>query len=218
MLEFLPSLLQGTLITVEITVGASLLAIVIGVVVGLAKLSRNRIVRAPAIAYIEFFRGTSLLVQLFWWFFVLPHFGIFLPPLVVGIMGIGMNVGAYGAEVVRGAIEAVPRGQYEAATALNMSPYTRMRRIILPQAVLAMLPPWGNLLIELLKGTALVSLITIHDLTFMGNSENMRTFRTLEIFTLVLLIYYVLGRGVITPLIRWLEGRFSRGLALRRSA
>jgi polar amino acid transport system permease protein len=84
-------------------------------------------------------------VQLFWWFFVLPHFGIFLAPMVVGIVGIGMNVGAYGAEVVRGAVQAVPRGQYEAAIALNMSPVARMRRIILPQAVLAMLPPWGNL-------------------------------------------------------------------------
>lgn len=218
MLEFLPSLLQGALVTIEITVAASLVAIVIGLVVGIAKLSKGRIVRTLAIVYIEFFRGTSLLVQLFWWFFVLPHFGIFLPAMVVGIMGIGMNVGAYGAEVVRGAIQAVPRGQYEAAIALNMSPAVRMRRVILPQAVIGMLPPWGNLLIELLKGTALVSLITIHDLTFMGQAENMRTFRTLEIFTLVLVIYYILGRGLITPFVRWLEGQFSHGLAQRRSA
>ncbi len=104
MLEFLPSLLQGTVITLEITVGASIAAIVIGVAVGLAKLSRVWPVRALAIGYIELFRGTSLLVQLFWRFFVLPQFGIFLPAMVVGIMGIGMNVGAYGAEIVRAAI------------------------------------------------------------------------------------------------------------------
>jgi len=217
-LEFLPALLRGALVTVQITLAASLVALVIGVVVGLAKLSTNGFVRALAVGYIEFFRGTSLLVQLFWWFFVLPHFGIFLAPMVVGIVGIGMNVGAYGAEVVRGAVQAVPRGQYEAAIALNMSPAVRMRRIILPQAVLAMLPPWGNLLIELLKGTALVSLITIHDLTFIGHSENMRTFRTVEIFTLVLVIYYLLGRALITPSVRWLERHFSRGLGQRRSA
>ena len=99
-----------------------------------------------------------------------------------------------------------------------MSPAVRMRRVILPQAAIAMLPPWGNLLIELLKGTALVSLITLHDLTFMGNAENMRTFRTLPIFSLVLLIYYLIGRGMITPFVRSLERRFSRGLVQRRSA
>jgi polar amino acid transport system permease protein len=211
-LEFLPALLAGTVVTIEITLGASLVAVVIGVAVGLARLSALAPVRWLAIAYIELFRGTSLLVQLFWWYFVLPHFGIFLPALAVGIVGIGMNVGAYGAEVVRGAIQAVPRGQYEAAIALNMSSWTRMRRIILPQAALAMLPPWGNLLIELLKGTSLVSLITLHDLTFMAHAETMRTFRTLEIFTLVLALYYVLGRLIITPAVRWLERHLSRGL------
>jgi polar amino acid transport system permease protein len=217
-LEFLPALLRGTVVTVQITVAASLVAIAIGLVMGLARLSPWWPIRALAVGYIELFRGTSLLVQLFWWFFVLPHFGIFLPAMLVGILGIGMNVGAYGAEVVRGAILSVPRGQYEAAIALNMSPLVRMRRIILPQAVLAMLPPWGNLLIELLKGTALVSLITIHDLTFIAHAENMRTFQTVEIFTLVLVLYYLLGRGLITPGVRLLERRFSRGLMQRRSA
>jgi polar amino acid transport system permease protein len=217
-LEFLPALLRGTVVTIQITVAASAVAIAIGLLVGLARLSPLWPIRALAVGYVELFRGTSLLVQLFWWFFVLPHFGIFLPAMLVGILGIGMNVGAYGAEVVRGAILSVPKGQYEAAIALNMSPLVRMRRIILPQAILAMLPPWGNLLIELLKGTALVSLITIHDLTFIAHAENMRTFQTVEIFTLVLVLYYLLGRGVITPAVRWLERRFSRGLMQRRSA
>jgi len=212
MLDFLGPLLQGTLVTVELLFGASLVAIVIGLVVGLARISPFRPLSWLAVAYIEIFRGTSLLVQLFWWFFVLPQFGVFLAPMVVGIFGVGMNVGGYGAEVVRGAIQAVPKGQYEACTALNMSPGVRMRRVILPQAFRAMLPPWGNLLIELLKGTSLVSLITIHDLTFMGNQLNITTFRTIEVFSLVLILYYVLGRLIITPTVRWFERRVSRGI------
>ena len=212
MLDFLGPLLQGTAITAEITVLASVVAVVVGLLVGIARVSTFMPLRAFAIAYIELFRGTSLLVQLFWWFFVLPLFGIFLPPLAVGVFGVGMNVAGYGAEVVRGAIQSVAKGQYEAATALNMSPSVRMRRIILPQAFRSMLPPWGNLLIELLKGTSLVSLITIHDLTFMGNQLNITTFRTIEIFSLVLILYYVMGRFMITPSVRWLERRFSRGM------
>ncbi len=200
------------MLTIELTVLASLVAMAIGLLVGLARLSPSTPLRVLAICYIELFRGTSLLVQLFWWFFVLPHFGIFLDPFLVGVVGIGMNIGAYGAEVVRGAILAVPRGQWDAAIALNMSPLTRMWRIILPQALLGMLPPWGNLLIELLKGTSLVSLITLHDLTFMGQQLNITTFRTLEVFSLVLLIYYILGRLIITPSVRWLERRLSRGI------
>lgn len=212
MTEFAAPLWRGTLVTVEITALASLVAIVVGFVFGLVRLAPFAPLRVVAVCYIELFRGTSLLVQLFWWFFVLPHFGVFLDPLVVGVVGIGMNMGAYGAEIVRGAIQAVPRGQHEAAVALNMAPATRMRRIILPQALRAMLPPWGNLLIELLKATSLVSLITLHDLTFVGNQLNIATFRTLEIFTSVLLIYYVLARAVITPAVRWLERRASRGM------
>lgn len=211
MTAFFAPLLRGALLTAEVTVLASLVALAVGFAIGLMRLSKNRLVRGFAVAYIEVFRGTSLLVQLFWWFFVLPHFGVFLPPFAVGVLGIGMNVGAYGAEVVRGAVQAVPRGQYEAATALNMSAGTRMRRIILPQAIRGMLPPWGNLLIELLKGTSLVSLITLSDLTFVGNQLNMTTYRTFEIFALVLAIYYVMGRLMITPSVRWLERQFSRG-------
>lgn len=212
MLDFLGPLLRGTLVTVEVLIGASVVAIAVGLIVGLLRVSPLWPLKWLAIGYIELFRGTSLLVQLFWWFFVLPQFGIFLAPLVVGIFGVGMNVGGYGAEVVRGAIQAVPKGQYEAAIALNMSPGVRMRRVILPQAFRAMLPPWGNLLIELLKGTSLVSLITIHDLTFMGNQLNITTFRTIEVFTLVLILYYILGRGIITPTVRWFERRVSRGV------
>ena len=109
------------------------------------------------------------------------------------MLGLGLNVGAYGAEVVRGAIAAVPRGQWEAATALNMTRVQMLRRIILPQAFVAMIPPWGNLFIELLKSTALVSLITLTDLAFKAQQMNQTTMKTIPIFTLVLLIYLAMS-------------------------
>ncbi len=172
---------------------------------GLMRLSRHHSVRGVATIYIEIFRGTSLLVQLYWIFFVLPLFGLPLEKFTAGFVAVGMNLGAYGAEVVRGAIQAVPRGQYEAALALNMSPFTRMRRIIFPQAILLMLPPWGNLLIELLKGTALVALISVTDLMFQAKQINGSTFLSVEAFGTALVIYYVMGRLMISPFMRWLE-------------
>jgi polar amino acid transport system permease protein len=130
----------------------------------------------------------------------------------VAILALGLNVGAYGAEVVRGAVLAVPRGQYEASIALNMSPLTRMRRIILPQAIVAMIPPWGNLFIELLKATALVSLITVGDLTFRAYQLNQATLQTVQIFLLVLSMYLGIAL-VITYLMRGLERRMTLGRA-----
>jgi polar amino acid transport system permease protein len=133
--EFLPGLLEGALITVEITVGGAILAVVMAFVAAIAKMYGPLPVRWLAVAYIEVFRGTSALVQLFWLFFVLPHFGVLLEPLTVAILALGLNVGAYGAEVVRGAIASVHRGQWEAATALNMTRMEALRRIIVPQAI-----------------------------------------------------------------------------------
>jgi len=210
--QFLPALLEGAWVTIQITVAACALAVACGLLAGLAKMSPWPPVRWLAISYIEVFRGTSALVQLFWLFFVLPHFGVTLDPIPVAILALGLNVGAYGAEVVRGAILAVPRGQYEAAIALNMSPLTRMRRIILPQAIVAMIPPWGNLFIELLKATALVSLITVADLTFRAYQLNQATLQTVQIFLLVLVMYLAIAL-VITFLMRGLERRMTRGRA-----
>jgi polar amino acid transport system permease protein len=121
-----------------------------------------------------------------------------------------MNLGAYGAELVRGAILSVPKGQWEAALALNMSPAKRMFRIILPQAVLIMLPPWGNLLIELLKGTALVALISVADLMFQARQINGATFLSAQAFGTALIVYYVMARFVLTPFMRWLERVMAR--------
>ena len=154
--EYAPRLIDGTIVTAQQTLLAAILAIVIALIMALMKMSSVRALRWFAVGYIELFRGTSLLVQLFWIFFVLPFFGVTLEPFTAGFIAVGMNLGAYGAELVRGGIQSVPRGQYEACIALNLPPVSRFRRVIFPQALLKMLPPWGNLLIELLKATALV--------------------------------------------------------------
>lgn len=199
------SFARGTLITAEQTVLAALLAIALAMVAGLMKISARPTLRAIASLYIEFFRGTSLLVQLFWIFFVLPLFGISLEKDLAGIVAVGLNIGAYGAELVRGGIMAVPKGQYEAAIALNMSTTKRMVRIILPQALLNIIPAWGNLLIELLKATALVSLISVTDLMFEARQINATTFLSAEAFGTALIIYYFLARFTLTPLVKSLE-------------
>lgn len=196
---------SGTLVTMLLTVLAAVLAVAIALAAGLMRMAPNVLIRGTATVYIEIFRGTSLLVQLYWIFFVLPLFGITLEKFTAGFVAVGMNLGAYGAELVRGAILSVPRGQWEAALALNMSPAKRMWRVILPQAVLIMLPSWGNLLIELLKGTALVALIAVADLMFQVKQINGTTFLSAEAFGTALIIYYVIARFMITPFMRWLE-------------
>jgi polar amino acid transport system permease protein len=205
-------LLRGAWVTIQLTVLACILAVVLAFIAAFGKMSTIRPVRWLAIAYIEVFRGTSALVQLFWLFFVLPHFGLSLDPFTVGWLALGLNVGAYGAEVVRGAILAVPVGQYEAATAINMPKWRAMRRIIVPQALPATIPPWGNLFIELLKATSLISLITVADLTFRAKQLNDQTFMTIEIFGLALLIYLVFSL-IITAVMRLVERRVGRGMA-----
>ncbi|MEO8530056.1 MAG: ectoine/hydroxyectoine ABC transporter permease subunit EhuC [Deltaproteobacteria bacterium] len=196
---------SGTAMTCAQFVLAAILAVIVALLAGLGKLSSNLLIKSISIAYIELFRGTSLLVQLFWVFFVLPLFGITLPAFTAGFVSVGLNIGAYGAEIVRGGIQSVPKGQWEAAYALSLSPAKRMRRIILPQALLIMLPPWGNLLIELLKGTALVSLISVTDLMFQAKQINGSTFLSAQAFGTALIIYYLLARFVLTPSMRWLE-------------
>jgi polar amino acid transport system permease protein len=214
--SFLPGLLEGALVTVEITLGGCVVAVLAAVLAALLKMYGPWPLRWLAVAYIEVFRGTSALVQLFWLFFVLPHFGITLAPLSVAILTLGLNVGAYGAEVVRGAVSAVPRGQWEATVALNLTRMQALRRVVLPQAVVSMIPPWGNLFIELLKATALVSLITISDLAFKAQEMNATTYRTVEIFSIVLVIYFALAL-LITIGMQQLERIAARGLARGRS-
>jgi polar amino acid transport system permease protein len=191
--RFLPVLGQGVVVTVEITLAGACLALFMAFLAALTRLYAPWPLRWLATGYIEIFRGTSALVQLFWLYFVLPQFGIELSAMTVAILGLGLHVGAYGAEIVRGTVAAVPKAQWEAATALNLGGLRTVRRIIMPQALTAMIPPWGNLMIELLKLTSLVSLITLADLTFRAQQLNLATFRTTEIFTLVLLCYLALS-------------------------
>ena len=201
---------DGTVLTVVQFLLATVVAVVVAVLFGLMRLSRNPGVRGVATVYIEIFRGTSLLVQLFWIFFVLPLFGLNLDKFVAGFLAVGLNMGAYGAELVRGAIRAVPRGQWEAAVALNMTDRKRMWRVILPQALVIMLPPWGNLVIEILKGTALVALISVADLMFEVRQINIATFLSVQAFGTALIVYYVLARFLVTPVMRALERFMSR--------
>src|SRR5438552_9969775 len=212
---FLPQLLEGALLTAQITVLGALLAVVMGVLAALGKLYGPAPVRWLANIYIEIFRGTSALAQLFWLFFVLPQFGISLEAYTVAVLALGLNIGAYGAECARGAITSVARGLWEAATALNMTRGQILRRIILPQAFVAMIPPWGNLFIELLKSTALVSLITLSDLAFKAQEMNQTTMKTVPIFTLVLLMYLAMSL-CITIGMRFLEQKASRGIVRAR--
>lgn len=217
-IEFLqtyaPSFLHGTIMTLQQTGLGILLAVIVALIMGFMKMSSILFVRWASIIYIEIFRGTSLLVQMYWIFFVLPLFGITLDKFTAGFLAVGMNLGAYGAELVRGGVQSVPRGQYEAAIALNMPPARRMRRIIFPQALLNMLPPWGNLLIELLKGTALVALISVTDLMFESKQINSTTFLSAQAFGTALVIYYIIARFLITPSMRGLEKRLSRKLSI----
>lgn len=202
--DLLPTMLRGLSTTILVTVLGAALALVVAMIAGVARSSRFWWLRTITGFYVEVFRGTSVLVQMWWIFFALPHFGVRLSALQAGFISLGLNVGAYGAEVVRGAIKAIPKGQIEAAIALNMSPALRMRRVILPQALVRILPPFGNLLIELLKASALVSLITLSDVTFQALSLRQIVGRTEEIFTLLLIIYFLLAYPL-TLGVRWLE-------------
>lgn len=213
--QFVPGLLEGGWVTVQITVAASLLAVAAAFTAAMMRLYGPAVLRWLAIGYIEVFRGTSAVVQLFWLFFVLPRFGLSLAPMAVGILALGLNIGAYGAEVIRGAIGSVPRAQWEAATALNLSRVEALRDVVLPQALIAMIPPWGNLLIELLKSTALVSMITITDLTFRAQQMNETTYKTTEIFSVVLVFYLGLAT-LITSGTRSLEHVATRHLPRAR--
>ncbi len=204
-------ILEGAWVTVQLTLMGSALAVVVAFAAGLGRLSRFMAVRALATTYIEFFRGTSIFVQLFWAYFVLPFAGITLTPLQAGVLALGLNVGAYGAEVVRGAVKAIGREQREACIALNLSRYQAMRHIILPQALPLMLPTFGNNAIELLKGTAVVSLISLTDMTFQAQVVRAQTGNTLIPFATILVLYFVMA-WLISLGMRWLERRVSRGL------
>jgi len=208
---YLSLILQGALVTIQLTVLGSALALAMAFIAGLGRLSRFTAVRALATIYIEFFRGTSIFVQLFFAYFVLPFMGITLTPLQAGVLALGLNVGAYAAEVVRGAVQSIGKEQREACIALNLSRYQAMRYVLLPQAFLVMLPTFCNNAIELLKATAVVSLISLHDMTFQAQVVRAQTGNTLVPFATILVLYFAIAVAISTSM-RWLERRLARGL------
>lgn len=200
-------LLPGIWITVQLTVYAALLAGVVAFAVGIARTSRAWWMRLLAGLYVEIFRGTSALVLMFWLFFVVPlAFHIQLLPMWAAVLALGLSYGAYGSEVVRGALAAVPVGQREAATALSFTPAQQLWRVLLPQALPEMIPSFTNLLIELLKGTALVSAVSVADISFAAQLSRLATGKSLEVYAIVLAIYFVLAFAI-TRVMRWFERR-----------
>lgn len=202
MMEWLPLLLRGLTLTVVATVAGFVLAVLIAFIAGLATLSRFRAVRVVVKVYVEVFRGTSALVQIYFFFFVLPFLGVDLSPMVAGIAALALNFGAYGSEIVRGAIEAVPRGQSEASFALGLSPMRQLSRILIPQALPTMVPPFGNLLVDLMKATSLLSMITVSDLAFVGKQILQAEGDPVMAYVPVLVIYFAFAL---------LLGRISKG-------
>jgi polar amino acid transport system permease protein len=209
--SYLPLMLGGAWVTVKLTVLGCFFALIVAFIAGLGRMSRSWLARALATIYIEFFRGTSIFVQLFWAYFVLPLFGLSLTPMQTGVMALSLNVGAYGAEVVRGAVQSIGREQREACIALNLTRWQGLRHIILPQAFVIMLPTFGNNAIELLKGTAVVSLISLADLTFQAHVVRAQTGNTVVPFLTVLVLYFAMA-SVISFATRGLERRLTRGL------
>lgn len=210
-LNGLPQLLHGAVVTLEVTACALILGVVLGTLIGIARLNpRNRVLYGLSSAYVLLIRGTPLLVQLFILFFGLPQFGIMLPAFLSGVLGLGLYSAAYISEVVRGAIQSVDRGQMEAARSIGMSSAQAMRAIILPQAVVRMIPPLGNEFIALIKNSALVSLLTITDIMHEGQKIIAVSYRSLEVYLVVAAIYFVLT-SLTSMLLGAAERRLKRG-------
>jgi polar amino acid transport system permease protein len=199
------ALASGTLITLEITAAALVLGCVLGLLIGLGRLNpKRRFIYGLCTTYLTLVRGTPLLVQLFILFFGLPHFGIQLPAYVCGIFGLGIYSAAYVSEIVRGSIQSVETGQMEAARSLGLSHKLAMRKVILPQAFVRMIPALGNEFIALIKNSALVSLLTIADVMHEGEKIISVSYRSLEVYLAIAVIYLVLT-GITTLILRRTE-------------
>jgi polar amino acid transport system permease protein len=193
-LEWWPDLWAGLQVTVLLTVCGMALALVIGMLLALARLDRRRRWLAiPAAVFVELIRGSPLLLQLFYIFYVFPFFGLRLDKFEAGILGLGINYGAYLSEVFRGGIEAVDHGQWEAARALGMRPRHYMPRVILPQAIRIVIPPVGNYFVSMFKDTALVSTISIGELLFRGQLLAAENFKYLQIYSLIFVLYLLIS-------------------------
>jgi polar amino acid transport system permease protein len=208
-LEILPMLLNATVVTFQATMWGMALAIVGGLVLAVLRMSRVRPVSAIAAGYIEFVRSTPLLTQLFFLFYILPIYGLTLDAFATGVLGLGLHYSSYTAEVYRGGIQGVPRGQWEAATALNLSPLRTWRLVVLPQAIPPVIPALGNYLVSMFKDTPLLATITVLELLGVALTEAGRSFRYLEPITIVGAIFLALSFPS-ALLVRGLERRFAR--------
>ncbi|TDS87433.1 amino acid ABC transporter permease [Nesterenkonia aurantiaca] len=217
--NFGPRLWDGFLLTVQLTLVGAAMAFVIAVILGLMAGSPNLWLRGPARIIIEFFRGTSLLVQLFWVYYVLPLFGLTLESaFTVGVIALGVNYGAYGAEAVRASLTSVASGQWEATVALSMSWTHKIRRVIFPQAWALMIPSLANLLVHLMKGSAIVYIVGLNDFNFELDQFRRVTSAWFS-YAFVGLIGYFAFALVLTQGMRLLEvrakHRLGQGLSLR---
>ena len=207
--EIMPTLIQGVKITILATILGSILAAIVGLAIALARRSENRTVARGVGWFAEFIRGTPLLVQLYFIFYVLPDIGILLPPLVAGVIGLGLHYGTYTAEVYRAGIDNVPRGQWEAAKACNLNGRHTWTHIILPQAIPPMIPALANYFIAMFKETPLLSAITVLELMNQAKSVANTYYRYIEPMTLVGAFFLVISLCSVV-LLRWLEHRYGR--------
>jgi polar amino acid transport system permease protein len=206
---FLPILLEGLRLTVIVTLGSLVLSTLLGMVWALMRVSGVRALVWFATGLVNAIRGVPIIVQLFWIYFVLPEFGITLTALQAGIIGLGLAYSAYQSENFRAGIEAIDHGQIEAAQSIGMGWVLTMRRVILPQAVKIILPPYGNTMIMMLKDSSQASTITVAELALKGQMIASSTFKNSTVFTLVALLYLVMSVPLIL-LVGWLERRAGR--------
>jgi len=193
LLRYTPLFWRGILVTLTYTVGTIALGLILGLMVGLGRLSKSRLLNLPLIAYIEAFRCTPLLVQIVWFYYALPVLlGIQIPATAAATMTLSLYTGAFYAEIFRGGIISIEQGQWDAAQALGLRRWAVMRKVILPQAVRRMIPPFVNQSITQLKNTSLVSTIAVPDLLYNGTLVTADTYRPLEVYTVVALIYFAL--------------------------
>jgi polar amino acid transport system permease protein len=207
--EYLPGFLYAAGLTVRITVLVILLSWACGLVAALGKRSRWRLLRWPCEFYIWFIRGTPAMIQIFAVYFGLPQFGLGMSPFTAGVITLGLNSGAYVAEIVRGGLMAIPQGQYESPIALGLSQGQAMRRIILPQVARIILPSITNEAVATLKNTSLLSAITVVELTFHAQIVIARTFQPFQ-FYIMAALFYLLLTTLLTRLSTFLERRNAR--------
>ncbi|MBC7593068.1 MAG: amino acid ABC transporter permease [Kineosporiaceae bacterium] len=192
-LAVFPDLLKAVPIVIQLALGAMALALVLGLLIALARISSLRLIRGVALIFVEIMRGTPLLVQLVYIYFVLPSIGISIDPVPAGILGLGLNYAAYLSEVFRSAILSVEQGQTEAALSLGYTPTKTLWKIVIPQSFVVSLAPIGNYFIAMVKDTALTSAIAVTEILKTANSLNSQTFQTTEIYTAAAVLYLLIS-------------------------